>query len=106
MSDANSSPVAVLARIPAQPGKRDELVTALRAAIDNANTEEETRYYILHTNDADPDAVLLYELYENQDALVAHGSSDAFKAIGAGLREVAAGRPELTFLKPVMGKGL
>ena len=66
MSD---QPVAVLARIPAQPGKRDELVAALDAAIANAQTEGETRYYILHTNDADPDAVLFYELYANEAAL-------------------------------------
>ena len=104
MSD--SKKVAVFARIPAQPGKRDELVAALKAAIDNANTEQDTRLYILHTNDADPDAVLFYELYTNEAALVAHGSSDAFKALGASLRDLAGGRPEITRLTPVMGKGL
>jgi quinol monooxygenase YgiN len=103
MSD---QPVAVLARIPAQPGKRDELVAALDAAIANAQTEDETRYYILHTNDADPDAVLFYELYENEAALAAHSTSDGMKALGASLRELAGGRPELTRLTPVGGKGL
>jgi quinol monooxygenase YgiN len=104
MSEA--AKVAVLARIPAQPGKRDELVAALQALIDNANTEEDTRLYILHTNDADPDAVLFYELYTNEEALIAHGKSDAFKAIGASLRDLAGGRPEITRLTPVIGKGL
>ena len=104
--EATARPVAVLARIPARPGGRAELVAALRQAIDNANREEETRYYILHTNDADPDAVMLYELYENEAALVAHGSSDAFKALGASLRDVAGGRLEITRLTPVIGKGL
>ena len=104
MSD--QQPVAVLARIPAQPGKRDELVAALDAAIANAQTEEETRYYILHTNDADPDAVLFYELYENEAALIAHGTSDAFKELGRSLRDLAGGRPEITRLTPVAGKGL
>jgi len=98
--------VAVLARIPAQPGKRDELVTALQAAIDNANTESGTLLYILHTDPNDPDAVLFYELYTDQDALTAHGTSDAFKAIGASLRDLAGGRPELTMLTPVVGKGM
>jgi quinol monooxygenase YgiN len=106
MSDAPGGKVAVLARIPAQPGKRDALVEALQAAIDNAETEADTLLYILHTDPKDPDAVLFYELYTDQDALTAHGTSDAFKAIGATLREFAAGRPELTFLTPVLGKGL
>lgn len=109
MSDQEApptGPVAVLARVPAQPGKRDELVAALQPAIDNANTEDNTRLYILHTNDADPDAVLFYELYTNEEAFVAHGTSDAFKEIGRGLRDLAGGRPEITRLTPVIGKGL
>ena len=47
-----------------------------------------------------------YELYTDQDALTAHGTSDRFKEIGAGLRDLAGGRPELTILTPVSGKGL
>ena len=109
MSDAPttpSAPVAVLARVPAQPGRRDELVEKLRQAITNAEGEDGTRLYILHTDDKDPDAVLFYELYTDHDAFLAHGSSDAFKALGASLRDVAGGRPEITMLTPVMGKGL
>ena len=58
--------VAVFARIPAQPGKRDELVKAMQAAIDNANTEEGTLTYILHTDDKEPDAVFFYEIYTDR----------------------------------------
>ncbi len=61
MSDAPGGKVAVLARIPAQPGKRDALVEALQEAIDNANTEAGTLLYILHTDPKDPDAVRLIE---------------------------------------------
>ena len=104
MSDSNK--VAVVARIPAQPGKRDELVKALEAAIDNAKSEEGTLTYILHTDDKDPDAVIFYELYSGQDALAAHGSSDFMKELGKSLRDLAGGRPELQILKPVAGKGL
>jgi len=106
MSAPTGGKVAVLARIPAQPGKRDALVEALQAAIDNANTEAGTLLYILHTDPKDPDAVLFYELYSDQAAFEAHGSSDRFKEIGRTLRDLAGGRPELTFLTPVIGKGL
>ncbi len=100
------SKVAVIAKIPAQPGKRDELVAALQAALDNAAGEADTLMYILHEDATDADVVWFYELYTDQDALIAHGTSDAFKAIGGSLRELAAGRPEMTFLKPIGGKGL
>ena len=106
MTDATGGKVAVLARITAQPGKRDELVTALRAAIDNADTEADTLLYILHLDPDNADGVIFYELYTDQASLTAHGTSDAFKAIGASLRDLAAGRPELTVLTPVIGKGL
>jgi quinol monooxygenase YgiN len=105
-STAPAGPVAVLARIPAQPGRRDELIEKLQQAITNAEGEEGTRLYILHTDEKDPDAVLFYELYTDHAAMVAHGTSDAFKALGASLRDVAGGRPELTVLTPVSGKGL
>ena len=101
-----SGPVAVLARVPAQPGRRDELIEKLGQAIENAKGEAGTTLYILHTDEKDPDAVLFYELYTDHDAFVAHGTSDAFKALGASLREIAGGRPEITMLTPVIGKGL
>ena len=104
MSDSNK--VAVFARIPAQPGKRDELVKAMQAAIDNAHSEEGTLTYILHTDDKEPDAVFFYEIYTDQDALAAHGSSDFMKEFGKSMRDLAGGRPELQILKPVGGKGL
>jgi len=106
MSEASGGKVAVLAKIPALPGRRDELVAALHAFIDNANTEAGTLLYILHTDAKDPDSVYFYELYADQDALTAHGTSDAFKELGKGMRDLAGGRPELTILTPVVGKGL
>jgi len=104
MSDTNK--VAVFARIPAQPGKRDELVKAMQAAIDNAHSEAGTLTYILHTDDKEPDAVFFYEIYTDQEALAAHGSSDFMKEFGKSMRDLAGGRPELQILKPVSGKGL
>ena len=78
----------------------------MKAAIDNANTEEGTLTYILHTDDKEPDAVFFYEIYADQDALAAHGTSDFFKEFGKSIRDLAGGRPELQILKPVIGKGL
>ena len=100
------SHVAVIAKIPAAPGQRDHLIAALQVALQNAEQESGTLRYILHEDAADPDAVWFYEMYTDQDALVAHSSSDAFKALGATMKPFVGGRPELTFLKPLGGKGL
>jgi len=97
---------AVIARIPTQPGKRDELVAALRQMIDAANAESGTVQYLLHTDDNDADVVWFYERYSDAAAFETHRSSEAMKAVGLAVRDLAAGRPELTMLTVVDGKGL
>jgi quinol monooxygenase YgiN len=44
-------------------------------------------------------------MYENQDALNVHMGSEAFKALGPAIGPFLGGRPELTFLGPIGGKG-
>ena len=100
------SQVAVIAKIPAAPGQRDQLVAALQAALATAEQEPGTLRYILHEDAADADTLWFYEMYTDQDALTAHGTSDAFKALGAAMKPFMGGRPELNFLKPIGGKGL
>jgi quinol monooxygenase YgiN len=100
------SQVSVIARIPAVPGKRAELIQALQQALDNAAGEAGTLMYVLHEDVKDADAVWFYERYVDQAALDAHSTSDGMKALGPALAGLVAGRPELTILKPVGGKGL
>ncbi len=100
------SKVAVWAKIPAAPGKREELITALQAALATAQGEAGTIYYMLHTDATDADALYMYELYESQDALNEHMGSEAFKALGPAIGPLLGGAPQLSFLGPVGGKGL
>ena len=97
--------VAVWAKIPAAPGKRDDLAKALEVGLETAKGEPGTIYYILHTDPNDADALYMYEMYESQDALNAHMGSEAFQALGPTLMPFIGGRPELTFLGPIGGKG-
>jgi quinol monooxygenase YgiN len=106
MSESQTTQVAVLAKIPAAPGKRDELVAALQGALDTAQGEAGTTYYILHADAKDADVVWFYELYADQAAVDAHMGSEAFKAMGPVIGPFLGGRPELTFLTPLGGKGL
>jgi quinol monooxygenase YgiN len=98
--------IAVWAKIPAAPGKRDELVAAMQTALETAKGEAGTLAYILHTDASDADALFMYELYESQEALNAHMGSDAFKALGPTIGHLLGGAPQLTILGPVGGKGL
>jgi len=98
--------VAVWARIPVQPGKRDEMVAAMQAGLESAQAEPGTLSYILHTAPDDADSLFMYEVYEDQDALAAHMGSEAFKALGPAIRPFLAGRPELKLVDPIGGKGL
>lgn len=100
------SQVAVVVKVHAAPGQRDQLIAALQVALQTVEGEPGTLRYILHEDAADADVVWFYEMYTDQDALVLHSSTDAFKAMSAAMKPFVAGRPELTFLKPIGGKGI
>lgn len=100
------SKVAIIAKLPAAEGKRDELAAAFQQAIRNAESEAGTERYILHKDLADENVLWVYEMYTDNDALSAHSSSEEFKALGAALGPLMGGRPELMLLEPLAGKGL
>ena len=100
------SKVAVIAKLVAQAGKRDDLENALKTALDTASGEAGTLVYALHRDNKESDILWFYELYTDEDALKAHSSSDAFKALGPAIGAFLAGRPELHMLSPVGGKGI
>ncbi|MCU1361001.1 MAG: hypothetical protein JWN99_2290 [Ilumatobacteraceae bacterium] len=105
MTDAQGSQVAVFAKLPAAPGKRDELAQAFRAAIASADAEGGTTHYILHNDAKDPDVLWVYERYTDQAAFEAHSAAPGLRALGSQLAPLMAGRPELTMLEPLFGKG-
>ena len=100
------SKVSVIAKLTAQPGKRDELVKALQVLLDNSETEAGTEVYVLHTDNKDENVLWFYERYADQAAVDAHMKSETFRGAGPTLAPLLAGRSELSFLTPVGGKGL
>jgi quinol monooxygenase YgiN len=98
---------AILAKLTAQDGKRDELVAAFGQMMDHVRANEAgTEVYVLHTDDADPNVVWFYEMYTDDSALGAHSTSDTMKSVGKSLAGLVAGRPEIIRLTPQAGKGL
>ncbi len=99
-------PVAVIAKFTTAPGKRDEVVDALREIVAAARDEPGTLIYSMHVDKAAEDVIWFYELYTDDAALAAHGGSEAMKAVGPKLAGKTAGRAELFLLDPVEAKGL
>jgi quinol monooxygenase YgiN len=98
--------VSVIAKMVAAQGKRDELVAVFEELFGKVNEEAKTEVYVLHTDASDAETVWFYELYTDQDGMMAHGGSEAMKAASAQFRDLLAAKPELYFLEPRKAKGL
>jgi quinol monooxygenase YgiN len=97
--------VALVAMVKAKDGQRDELAAAFRRAFDAVDVDEGTICYILHTHDAEPDTLVVYELYESEAALAAHLDGPLTTAIGREVAPFIEGS-KLEHLTPLAGKGL
>ena len=98
---------AIIAKLTFQDGKREEGLAVFDQMFDNVrNNEPGTLVYALHTDDKDPNVAYFYELYSDKDSLVAHGGSDTMKTVGRGLKDLLAGRLEITMMTPVAAKGI
>jgi quinol monooxygenase YgiN len=98
---------ALIAKITAADGKRDELIAACQKMIDYVTTSEPgTEVYVLHKDAKNENVVWYYELYADGDALATHGGSEMMAAFGKEITPLLGGRTEITRLTPVAGKGL
>ena len=90
----------------AQPGRRDELLTILHALVATAEADEPgTLVYTFHTVDDDPDLVVSYELFADDDALAVHRASPTVARVLPELRAVTM-PGSVRQLVPTIGKGL
>jgi quinol monooxygenase YgiN len=94
--------VGVIATLKVQPGKEKEfeaifhdLAKAVRA------NEPGNKLYQVCKSRKDAGTYVVMEIYDNEDALKAHGASDHFKTIGAGLGPTLAGRPDIHYLDTI-----
>jgi len=97
--------VAVVAKLTAAPGKRDEVVDVLKDVVAATEQEAGTLVYAMNV-EKDGDVIWFYELYTDEAALAAHGGSEAMKAAGPRLADKLGGRPEIIQVVPVVGKGI
>ena len=99
------SKIAAIAKLTTVEGKRDEVVAAFAPLFEHVRGNEAgTLVYALHEDAGDPNLLWFYELYEGDEALDAHSTSDAMK--GLKLKGLLAGRPDVIRLNPVTAKGI
>lgn len=59
--------------------------------------------YTLHTVEAEPTVFWMIEEYADDAAFAAHGTTDHMKSFAGGMREIAASRPEVIRVTPIVG---
>jgi quinol monooxygenase YgiN len=100
------SKTALIVKITAASGKRDDVAAALERMFPQVESEEGTELYILHDDVADPDVLWMYESYLDDEAFQAHSSSPAMaELLGAFGGDLMGAPPVLTILAPRRAKG-
>jgi len=93
--------IVVSAVIKTVDGKRDEVEQIFKKTTPKFLADPGTIDYAIHHAINDPNKLLVFEKYEDMDALNAHSSSDHFKEMGRALGPLLTGRPEVELYNPV-----
>jgi quinol monooxygenase YgiN len=92
--------LAVIAKLNVAEGKEADFESAMLGLAEQVRANEPGNHLYTLCKDADGNYLVL-ELYENEEALTAHGQSEHFKASGAKFAGVMAGRPEIQRLEVI-----
>jgi quinol monooxygenase YgiN len=95
----------LLARFTAKEGKGDEIVAAFQPIIDHVRNEPGTLLYVMNRAKDDPNVFWFAELYADDDAFAAHGTSEAMANAMPTLGPLIA-ESELVVGEPVLAKDL
>lgn len=99
-------PLAVIAKLTAQTGKRDELVDLLQKLVAASHDEPGTLVYSMHAALNNDEDVYFYELYADKEASKAHATGPVMQEVGPQILALLAGPPEITRLEVRGAKGL
>jgi (4S)-4-hydroxy-5-phosphonooxypentane-2,3-dione isomerase len=95
--------VSLLARFTAKDGKADELLAAFEPLLEQVRKEPGTLLYVMNRAKDNPDMFWFAELYSDDEAFAAHGSSDAMAKAMPTLGPLIA-ESELIIGEPVLAK--
>ena len=104
---STSSKVAIHVKLTAAEGKGADLVAAFNDLYKPGGLDSEpgTELHIIHQAKDNPDTVVFYELYSDQDASDAHSKGEVLRAVFPKLAGLVAGAPEMIIMEPKNGHG-
>lgn len=94
--------IVLTAIIKAAEGKGDTIEAEFKKLVPKVLKDPGTLGYAVHRAVDDPNKFLVYEMYENREALTYHGQTEHFKALGQATRGMYTGRTEITFWNKVV----
>jgi quinol monooxygenase YgiN len=97
---------SMFVKLSAQPGKRDDLLAALNKMLVAVDDEEGTEIYAFNLDTTDENAIWIYELYTDEDALATHSASEAMAALLGDVGPLLGDAPLMVTTVPVSGKGI
>ena len=94
--------IGIVATLKVQEGKGPEFESVFKGLAEQVRANEKgCHLYQLTKSRTEPDTYKVMELYADQDALTHHGGTDYFKASGAKMGPLLAGRPQIEYLDTV-----
>jgi quinol monooxygenase YgiN len=97
--------ITVIAKVKVKPGSESQFQSAADKMLAHVRENEpDTLTYLLHRAQGDPTEFVFYEVYADQAALAAHGSSPAMQEFFAAIGGIVAGRPEISLYEELGGK--
>jgi quinol monooxygenase YgiN len=91
--------VVVTAVFHPAPGRKDELVAALRTTIPGVHEEDGCRLYAIH--DAEDGTITMIEKWDSREALAAHAAGSAVEALRAAVAGLVTGPTTVTTMDPL-----
>ena len=94
--------IGVIATIKVQDGKQADFEAVFKDLAAQVRAKEPgNKLYQLCKSKSDPTTYIVMELYDNEDALKAHGQTEYFKAAGPKMAPCLGGRPEIQYYETV-----
>ena len=95
--------IGVVAVLRAKQGREQEFEQVFQRLTAEVKANEPGNHiYQLTRSRSEPSTYKVLEMYEDEEALEAHGGSPHYKAAGRELRDLVEGRPEVETLDAVL----
>jgi quinol monooxygenase YgiN len=94
-----AAPIVIFTRLTATPGRGGELLAILEELAIATRSEPGNEVFVFHAARDEPDVVLGYEVFTDDDALAAHRATDAVRVTQERLGSVLTEPPQIDYAR-------